>query len=377
MQSPLLQETLMIISRPHLARSALTSAALTLATLCLPSQASHHNDSPLAKQDSRLNLTDLYVFPAREEASTTFVLNVVKDVGGEGAKTLHPNAWYDIHIGSKADAREALRLRFRFDVPAADGSQGYSVWRVDSSGAGQPASTALATGGKLGEALGLAGGGRAWAGVAGDSFAANAASYFKLMASVKAGKADFSVFDKPANYFAEMDVISLVVQVPNSGFKEREVQVWASVSLQQDGQLRQVNRWGNVLTAFLFSGEAQDADAMNQTNPSQDRQLHQARAAARIASIVQAAGTATDPKAYGEQVAARLMPMALPYRIGTPATYGIGLINGRSLGDDSFDVIMSTVTNRALNDGVAPGGMRAEFPYVPLSRRVAPWVSGR
>jgi len=350
---------------------------LLSAAMCLPSQASHHNDSALAKKDSRLNLTDLYVFPTRDASSTVFVLNVVKDAGRDGAKALHPDSTYNIDIDVDGDAREDLRLQFRFDVPAADGTQAYSVWRVDTAASGKAATRQLASGQKLGDTSKLADGGRAWAGLAGDAFAANAVGYFKLLASVQTGKADFSVFDKPTNYFAEMDVISLVVEVPNTVFKKYDLKVWGSIDLKEDGPSRQVSRWGNVLTAFIFAGQGEDADAMNQSKPDQDRALHQARAAARIASIVSAAGTTTDPKAYGEMVAAKLTPIALPYKVGTPATYGIGVINGRALSDDSFDVIMSTVTNRALNDGVAPGGIRADFPYVPISRRLAPWISGQ
>jgi hypothetical protein len=360
-----------------LALAARAAAVLLSAALCLPSQASHHNDSALAKKDSRLNLTDLYVFPARDESSTVFVLNVVKDAGRDGARTLHPDATYNIDIDVDGDAREDLRLQFRFDVPAADGAQAYSVWRVGTAAAGKSSSTLLSSGKKLGEASTLTGGGRAWAGIAGDAFAANAVGYFKLIASAQAGKADFSVFDKPVNYFAEMDVISLVVEIPNTDFAKRDLNVWGSIDLKQNGRTQQVSRWGNVLTAFIFAGQSDDADAMNESTPNQDRELHQARAAARIASIIKAAGTATDPKAYGELVAAKLMPLALPYRVGTPATYGFGAINGRALRDDSFDVIMSTVTNHALSDGVAPGGIRAEFPYVPVSRRLAPWFSGQ
>jgi len=116
---------------------------------------------------------------------------------------------------------------------------------------------------------------------------------------------------------------------------------------------------------------------MNQSKPDRDRPLHQTRAAARIASIMSAPRTATDPKAYGEMVAAKLTPIAPPYKVGTPATYGIGAINGQALSDDSCDVIMSTVTNRALNDGVAPGGIRTDFPYVPVSWRLALWISAQ
>jgi hypothetical protein len=372
-------------STPHtLWRPALTAFATGLA-LAAPGffasslvQASHHNDTPTAKKDSRLNLTDLYVFPSRDGKHTVMVVNVVKDAGREGAKTLHPDAVYDIAVDVDGDFVEDTRLRFRFDAPAADGTQGWSVSRIDGAAAARTtlaSSAVLGAAKNLGDATTLQGGGRAWAGLAGDAFVAHAVGYFKLMDSVKAGKADFSVFDKPANYFADTDVISLVVEVPNDSFKKPDLNVWASIATVQGNELTQVSRWGNVLTAFIFAGNADDAEAMNRSQPRQDRELHRARAAQRVASIVKAAGTASDPQAYGQAVANRLTPLVMPYRVGTPALYGFGQSNGRALTDDAFDVIMSTVSNRSINDGGTPGRMREDFPYVSLSRRIEPWVS--
>jgi hypothetical protein len=131
------------------------------------------------------------------------------------------------------------------------------------------------------------------------------------------------------------------------------------------------------LTGFLFANNADDAEAMNRSQPQQDRELHRARAAERITSVVKAAGTSVNPAAYGQALAARLTPMVIPYRVGTPAAYGFGHVNGRTLSDDAFDVIMTLVSNRTINDGGTPGGVREAFPYVPVSRRIEPWVSGR
>jgi Domain of unknown function (DUF4331) len=367
-------------------RHALTAIAMVvglaahLFAFSTAAQASHHNDAPTAKKDSRLNLTDLYVFPSRDGKATVFVVNVVKDAGRDGAKHLHPDAVYDVAVDMDGDFVEDTRLRFRFEPAAADGTQSWSVSRLEGAAASRGtlvATAALGSAKNLGETVTLQGGGRAWAGIAGDAFVANAAGYFKLMDSVKAGKADFTPFDKPANYFAETDVISLVVEVPNETFKKRDLNVWASIATVSGKDITQVSRWGNVLTAFIFASQPEDAEAMNRSQPRQDRELHLARAAQRVSAIVKAAGTASDPVAYGQAVAARLMPMVMPYHVGTPAVYGIGQLNGRALSDDAFDVIMSTVSNRTINDGVTPGRMRDDFPYVPVSRRIEPWVSGR
>ena len=42
---------------------------------------SHHLDSPIARKDVRLDITDLYVF--RVETGTAFVINVCPSIAGD------------------------------------------------------------------------------------------------------------------------------------------------------------------------------------------------------------------------------------------------------------------------------------------------------
>jgi hypothetical protein len=356
---------------------AATSLALGLLAAPSSSQASHHNDAASSKKDGRINITDMYVFPSKDGRSTVMVMNVGKDAGREGPKALHPQAFYDFTVDVDGNLREDVRWRLRFKEPGADGSQAWSVERVSGDNPAKAEPTPLAEASRFGETVALRGGGRAWVGLAGDAFAANAAQYFKLVESAKAGKSDFSVFDKPANYFAENDVISLVVEVPNGAFAKPDLNVWGAVRAINGGFPLQVNRWGNVLTAFLFAHNNDDAESMNTSRPVDDVKLHRQRAADRIALFVKASDTAADPNAYAEAAAKALVPIVMHYKVGTPAFYGLGASNGRALGDDAFDVIMSAVFNRTVNDGVRPSGMRDEFPYVPLSRRLQAWTAAR
>jgi hypothetical protein len=57
--------------------------------------------------------------------------------------------------------------------------------------------------------------------------------------------------------------------------------------------------------------------------------------------------------------------ITLPYQLGTPASFDYAGFNGRGLGDDVMDVMLSLTTNSALGDGVAPDPARigGEFPY--------------
>ena len=72
-----------------------------------------------------------------------------------------------------------------------------------------------------------------------------------------------------------------------------------------------------------------------------------------------------NPKEYGKQVAARLCPMVLPYELGTPAAFDHAGFNGRPLGDDVMDIMLTLAANMPLADGVSPDRTRiiGHFPY--------------
>jgi hypothetical protein len=55
---------------------------------------SHHLDSPIARQDIRLDITDLYVFPG--ETGTVFVIDLCHSIFGPiPAPGYHPEGMYE------------------------------------------------------------------------------------------------------------------------------------------------------------------------------------------------------------------------------------------------------------------------------------------
>jgi hypothetical protein len=76
--------------------------------------------------------------------------------------------------------------------------------------------------------------------------------------------------------------------------------------------------------------------------------------------------SAGNPTEYGRQIAARLCPVTLPYELGTPAAFDLTGFNGRPLGDDVMDVMLTLASNTPLEDGAVPDRkrIRSEFPYV-------------
>jgi hypothetical protein len=56
---------------------------------------SHHLDSPIARQDVRLDITDLYVF--RGETGTAFVINVCHSIAKPPIPGYHPEGMYEFN----------------------------------------------------------------------------------------------------------------------------------------------------------------------------------------------------------------------------------------------------------------------------------------
>ncbi len=81
---------------------------------------SHHLDSPLARQDARLDITDLYVFGG--QTGTVFIINVCHSRGGEVAVPgFHPEGRYEFKIrpGRRRCGSEDITYRATFDDAAA------------------------------------------------------------------------------------------------------------------------------------------------------------------------------------------------------------------------------------------------------------------
>jgi hypothetical protein len=114
-----------------------------------------------------------------------------------------------------------------------------------------------------------------------------------------------------------------------------------------------------------------DTDFSNPANtrhPSQDAVASGEHIAGHVAAVVAATGTSADPEGYGQTVARQLLPDVLPYQIGTPASFGFTVRNGRRLADNAPEVMLSLVTNTAVPTGLRPSVAEHQrtgrFPYV-------------
>jgi hypothetical protein len=336
---------------------------------------SHHLDSPLARQDPRLDLTDLYVF--RGERGTVLIMNCSHSLAGKDvARGFHPDGRYEFKIDGNGDAVEDLTYRLTFGERDARGVQTYEVRRLvgrDAGGGG------VIGRGRTDETIELAGNGRAWVGEAGDPFWIEPDVLHAVGHAFQDGaKIDLSAWERAAakNPFAGHTVFSIVLEIADTELlpvagKERTLGVWSLASLATDaGGWRPINRCGLPMVHPLFTQYNEDlGNRLNQNVPGDDVEIHGQAVAAAVAAVVRAHGTCEDPEAYGLRVMHRICPNMLPYVIGTPASFSFAGWNGRTLTDNAPEVMFSLACNTPVSLGLTkdcvPSKPRKTFPYVP------------
>ncbi len=346
---------------------------------------SHHLDSPIARQDVRLDITDLYVF--RGETGTVFVINVCHSIAGDiPAPGYHPEGMYEFKVDLDGDAVEDLTYRITFDERDAAGKQRFVLRRIAGAEAVDPhAAGAVIAQGATGETITTASGLRIWAGKAGDPFWIEP----DVLHAVGHAFQDGAVVDltgwspaKAKNLFAGHTVYSIVLEAPDQELlatagANRRVGVWAVATLATDaGGWRSINRVGLPMIHPLFTQFNEDlGNRLNAGRPADDFATYGDLVARAIAGVVSANGTAQDPRAYAEKVAHRFFPNMLPYTIGAPAAFGFTEWNGRSLTDNAPDVMFTIASNTPISLGigkesVAPPPSKV-FPYVPAAPKAA------
>jgi hypothetical protein len=343
---------------------------------------SHHLDSPAAREDVRLDISDLYVF--RGERGTVFVMNVNHSIatevtGHQVPAGFHPEAQYEFKLDTDGDAVEDLTFRFTFGELDADGGQTLQLRRLTGPDAADPdAAGTLLVQGATGAAVAGPDDLRLWVGRAGDPFWIEPDVLHAVGHALTDGtRADLAGWtpQRAVNLFAGHTVYAVVLEVPDrqllAAAPGRALNVWARTNLATDaGGWRQINRFGHPMIHPLFTQYHEAlGDQLNLTAPADDAATHGKLMAEAVAAVVAAYGTAEDPGAYGAAVAARLLPDTLPYTVGTAASFGFSGFNGRTLTDNAPDVMFSLATNTAFTIGLSKDSVTRKptnrFPYVP------------
>jgi hypothetical protein len=336
---------------------------------------SHHLDTPLAAKNGQLFIDDLYVFPG--ERSTVLVMDVNSDVTGVYAKPgFHPEARYEFKVHFDGEDTETLTYRVSFGEPDGDGRQRLRLHALAGDAAREDSADGeLLLEGRTGETA-AAGGTRIWAGRVRDSFYID----LSLLAVINGAVADGTAADlsdwRPSlaqNSFKGTTVETIVLEVSHDHARLRpgaSIGVWCTTRLATDaGGWRQVNRGGlPMMWPIFWPTDTDFSNPANTRHPSQDVAADGEHIASHVAAVVAATGTSADPEGYGQTVAGQLLPDMLRYRVGTPASFGFAVRNGRGLADNAPEVMLSLVTNTAVPAGLRPAIAQdlrtGRFPYV-------------
>ena len=159
------------------------------------------------------------------------------------------------------------------------------------------------------------------------------------------------------DYFADKDVCSIVLELPNSALGSKAIGLWARTLVPADGAgvgWVQADRGALPAQTPFLAGEQNAAYLAGE--PADD-----ARFVAVFAHALEHTGGYTQEEA--SRVAERLLPDLLRYDPTRPASFPN---NGRALNDDVSDVFLGILTNgKVTEDKVGPhDDLLDQFPYL-------------
>jgi hypothetical protein len=328
---------------------------------------SHHFDTPTAHEDPRLNLCDMYLF-AGSPSATVMAMTVNPAATARTSAPFRDEAIYAFRFDADGDRHEDVSFKVRFAEHAA--SQRFEVIRADRTSEGFDGHPIVGAGLDV-IADATTPGVRAFAGVVLDPFAGDAAALEKFKAAGSEGRYEPAAFDNRVNFFHDRTVDAIILEVPNSLISnEVHVDVWSTVSLYGHAPERQVARWGLPLFTHIYLPDPEVREQFNRTAPSDDATVFAEATVQTVSRYVEMAATAADPEAYGRRVASLFGSITLPYQLGSTASFDYTGFNGRALGDNVMDKMLSLLTNSPLGTGIGPDPnlIDGDFPYLrPVS----------
>ncbi|HEY2792384.1 MAG TPA: DUF4331 family protein, partial [Micromonosporaceae bacterium] len=196
--------------------------------------------------DARLDLTDLYVFPAPGDPGTTvLIIDANPYTTGMSAmppflmkSEFHPDGIYRINIDTDGDVQADAAFTFVFSE-LRDGVQTGTAYYAtgDAARSAEPDGDVLVSDTPVGFDAAAqpvqAGPVRLFMGVRSDPFFADADGSFH----------DFKWTGQDA--FADRNIMSIALEVPNDMLGGDRIGIWATVSVRRDGEIVQVDRGGH------------------------------------------------------------------------------------------------------------------------------------
>ena len=218
--------------------------------------ASDHMDTPEVELNPRMDINDVYAFPAANGTSSdriTLVMTTSSPIVGQNA-SFDPALLYQLKVDNTGDAKEDLVFQITFDEGTGASQRYRVVGPVAPSTSGTPASGGVvnmlvsgsAISGTVGSTAGSATGVQAFAGLRTDPFFIDLEQFFKIVPDRRPSTGPLSVPQtQQATAFRNPGVdllgsisantLAIVIEVPKSALlassaADAKFGVWATIS---------------------------------------------------------------------------------------------------------------------------------------------------
>lgn len=321
-----------------------------------------HLDAPGLKSpnmNAEIDITDHYAFQKPGDPTKSILIFNVNPLAPTLADAFDAHAIYEILVDNNGDARADVAFKITFS--AKEAGQQHATVRLAT---GEQARAKDHAGTVVFEHVPVSFGAEAhvatrdsrkfFAGIRSDPF------FFDLQGFLNGLK--FT----GADFFADKNVFSMALEVPNSNLGEHSaLGIWTRTLMPAEGGgFTQVDQMGRPAINTVFNhGDAKNL--FNHIEPVQERELFLASFVETLIALSSLqTPTAQGPytRAEATAIAEILLPDVLTY---DDANAG-GFLNGRKLTDDVIDIELNLVTHGAVTgDGVGPHhDLLDHFPYV-------------
>jgi hypothetical protein len=338
------------------------AVVLTIGVAPMLSNAADHLESPLAKANHALDITDIYAFDAANSSKTVLVVDVNPLAGVVSGKKFATDGAYNLNIDKNGDFVADAVYRVTFGSSASDGKQSLTLKRNG---------TTILTG-KTGS-TNVGGGAKLYAGIKDDPFFFDLASFMRWRDPDGDGAFTYTgptTFDG-VDFFRGTNISTIVLEIPDS-WVGSSANYWATTT--KGGSI--IDRMGKPALATVFInpfGGSSDKDPYNQTAPSAD--------VATWGGLFTAVLDVFNSTPTAEAVSGLLLPDVLHLdtaNLGKSTGKSFTgdkaghILNGRTLAEDVIDLELFVVTGGLeghavlstddvdSNDAAFPGS----FPYL-------------
>ena len=345
----------------HLPLGWALAASLSLFGLSVPAFASHHFELAEVVAKTAYNQTDNFVFEAAEPGKTVFVMLVNNSPKPTSGGIFAQDALYNIHVADDGGFEKGHTFSLRFSESSVE------LMQLDVPNAEVGKKGAVIGSGAISATVNAKNGIRLWTGMVSDPFFGNSPGIYVWRDKLAKGIYDKDIWTtyNKNSVFTGRKVGAIVLEVPNSLLGATIKNFNTTAVEREPGKWEQIQYSARPLFAHAFLMESEALKRVHDHSRPMAANEIPLIVSARAARCSAIAKSQADPQAYGDKMAARLLPDVLDYKPGSKAAFTVESMNGRYFDDDGMSVMMSLACGLPVDQAMQnPKAHQPGFPYV-------------